>query len=423
MTQTLIAVARGQEMGHLTCAANLKLTFTYADTWRSNSDSFPLSLSMPLAAKTYDTKRVEPFLWGLLPDNEFVIDQWAKKFQVSPRNPFALLSHVGEDCAGAVQLVTPERVQSILTASGNIQWLSEAEVANRLKQLVTDHSATRTPRDTGQFSLAGAQPKTALIFQNGRWGIPSGATPTTHILKPPTGAFDGFAENEHFCLELARALDLPAASSKVVHFKDQAAIAVERYDRLERNGVIIRIHQEDFCQAMGVPPHQKYQSVGGPGINEGVHLLHNSSAQPSADLEMFLKAIAFNWLIAGTDAHSKNYSLLIGGRGQARLAPLYDLSSALPYPDMQFQKLKLAMKIGGKYKLQDITVRHWAKQFEDVGYDADTGRAWLKDYCDALPDLASDTRAKIERTALKHPILKKIETVIADRASTCGKQL
>src|SRR5262249_18335136 len=152
------------------------------------------------------------FLWGLLPDNEFVLDRWARRFQVSARNVFALISHVGEDCAGAVQFVTRERLGAVQSGdSDNIDWLDEAGLAQRLRILHEDHAAWRLPRDTGQFSLAGAQPKTALFFQEGRWGIPSGRVPTTHILKPPTGRFDGHAENEHVCLALARALGLPAA--------------------------------------------------------------------------------------------------------------------------------------------------------------------------------------------------------------------
>ena len=422
MTTTLVAIEKGQQVGQIDCAPNIKLTFTYADTWRANPYNFPLSLSMPLAVKTHTTEKVEPFLWGLLPDNDFVIGQWAKKFQVSQKNAFALLSHVGQDCAGAIQLVRPEHLQAIQSGHGDTQWLTETDIADRLKQLVIDHSATRRPRDTGQFSLAGAQPKTALIFQNGKWGVPSGATPTTHILKPPTGEFDGFAENEHFCMELANALGLNTAQSKIVQFKKQHAIVIERYDRIDINGVINRIHQEDFCQALGVSPYQKYQSEGGPDIKNSIELIKNNSSDPSADVETFLKAIALNWLIGGTDAHAKNYSVLIGAQGQVRLAPLYDISSALPYPDIQFQKLRLAMKIGGKYKLQDITVRHWMKQFEDVSYDAEKGRDWLQHYCTVLPDLAHDTRVNIEKTGLKHPILAKLESEIAKRASSCGRQ-
>src|SRR5262249_48762208 len=187
------------------------------------------------------------------------------KFQVSARNVFALISHVGEDCAGAVQFVTPERLDAIRSGKeDNVEWLDEADVAERLKELRADHTAWRLPRGTGQFSLAGAKPTTALLLQNGRWGIPSGRIPTTHILKPPTGQFNGHAENEHICLELAAWLGLSVATSKVMRFEDEIAIVIERYDRRASGGHIVRVHQEDFCQGLGILPRKQNQNEGGP---------------------------------------------------------------------------------------------------------------------------------------------------------------
>src|SRR5208282_2743710 len=148
---------------------------------------------------------------------------------------------------------------------GKLAWLSEDEIAERLRALRADHSAWRAATDTGQFSLAGAQPKTALMFQNGRWGVPSGRTPTTHILKPPTGEWDGHAENEHFCLLLARRLGLVVPNSSVLHFGDEVAIVIERYDRVRHEDKWLRVHQEDMCQASGTHPVHKYENEGGPG--------------------------------------------------------------------------------------------------------------------------------------------------------------
>src|ERR1700751_1929901 len=197
-------------------------------------------------------RKIEPFLWGLLPDNEIVLGQWARKFHDSSRHVFGLIANVGEDCAGAVQFVRPERLDAVRSgAEPEVQWFDETGVAERLRALRQDQSAWRIARDTGQFSLAGAQPKTALLLQNGRWGIPSGRIPTTHILKPPTGHFDGHAENEHVCLKLARALGLPVADTKVMRFEDEIAIVIDRYDRQTSGNRILRIHQEDICQAIG----------------------------------------------------------------------------------------------------------------------------------------------------------------------------
>jgi serine/threonine-protein kinase HipA len=286
---------------------------------------------MPLAAEEHGPAAVQAFLWGLLPDNERVLDRWAKKFQVSARNVLALISHVGEDCAGAVQFVTPDRLEALKSGKDDkVEWLDEAAIAKRLQALREDHAAWRLPRDTGQFSLAGAQPKTALLLQKDRWGIPSGRIPTTHILKPPTGHFDGHAENEHICLQLARSLGMPVADTKVMRFEKEIAIVIERYDRQFSGNTIIRVHQEDICQAMGVLPTKKYQNEGGPAPADIVELLRSYSTDRETDLDTFVDALGFNWLIAGTDAHAKNYSLLLASGPTVRFALLYDIASILP---------------------------------------------------------------------------------------------
>lgn len=339
MISELVTLLDGKEIGRVHKDAHGRLTFVYDDEWRKAPDSYPLSLSMPLAAKQHGRSVVEAFLWGLLPDNEQVLARWASKFQVSARNVFALISHVGEDCAGAVQFVTPERLEAIRSGKEDkVEWLDESDMAKRLQTLREDHAAWRLPRDTGQFSLAGAQPKTALLWQNDRWGIPSGRIPTTHILKPPTGQFDGHAENEHICLMLARSLGLPTAQSRVMRFGKEIAIVIERYDRQPKGNDIIRVHQEDICQARGIMPTKKYQNEGGPNAFDIVELLRTYSTDREIDLDTFIGALGFNWLIAGTDAHAKNFSLLLSGR-RVRLAPLYDVASILPYDEFDLKKV------------------------------------------------------------------------------------
>jgi serine/threonine-protein kinase HipA len=424
MTTELIALLVGREIGRIARDKRGRLTFTYAEDWREAADTHPLSLSMPIAAAEHRNVVTEAFLWGLLPDNEAILDRWARRFHVSARNPFALISHVGEDCAGAVQFVRPERIAACLAPEPEpVEWLDEPAVAERLRLLQADHSAWRTPRDTGQFSLAGAQPKTALLLDEGRWGVPSGRTPTTHILKPPTGAFDGHVENEHFSLVLARRLGLPTASSRVERFEDQTAIVIERYDRRRTNTGIVRVHQEDICQAMGVPPMRKYQNEGGPGAPEIVDLLRTHSSDREEDVTTFLDSLAFNWLAAGTDAHAKNFSLLISSGGRVRLAPLYDLASALPYDDMSYQKMKLAMKIGPDYRLRDIGPREWKRLAESVRVDPEGLLGRIQAMTARLPDEATSLRARLRSEGVTHDVIDRLAERLAARAGDCRKIL
>jgi serine/threonine-protein kinase HipA len=304
-----------------------------------------------------------------------------------------------------------------------VEWLDVQDVAERLRLLRADHSAWRAPRDTGQFSLAGAQPKTALLLENGRWGVPSGRTPTTHILKPPTGAFDGHAENEHFCLVLARRLGLPTASSSIQRFEGEIAIVIERYDRRRTESGIRRVHQEDICQALGVPPMRKYQNEGGPGVPEIIDLLRTYSSDREDDVATFLGALAFSWLVAGTDAHAKNFSLLIAGGGRVRLAPLYDLASALPYDDMDFQKLKLAMKIGPDYRLRDIGPREWRRLAEIIRVDGDELLERVRAMAAQMPDQALGLRDRLRAEGLSHDVLDRLADRLAARAGDCTRLL
>jgi serine/threonine-protein kinase HipA len=423
MTAELIALLDGKEVGRVHNDARGRLTFAYSDDWRKAPGAYPLSLSMPLAAKEHGRSVIEAYLWGLLPDNEQVLARWAAKFQVSARNVFALISHVGEDCAGAVQFVTPDRLDAMRHGTEDkVEWLDEADIAKRLQTLRRDHAAWRLPRDTGQFSLAGVQPKTALLLQSDRWGIPSGRIPTTHILKPPTGHFDGHAENEHICLGLTRSLGLPTARSKVMRFGEEIAIIIERYDRQHRGNDIIRVHQEDVCQALGIMPTKKYQNEGGPSPSDIVELLRTYSTDRQTDVDTFTAALGFNWLIAGTDAHAKNYSLLLSGP-HVRLAPLYDVASILPYDQIDLRKVKLAMKVGGEYKLSLIGLRHWQKFAHEARIDADKLIETLIAMSKQLPEEARAVQVQAREEGLAEPIVTRLVTQLIERADECSRLL
>ena len=422
MSKELFVLLSNRVVGRVIQEDRGKLSFTYDEAWRDIRGSYPLSLSMPLAALEHRHNEISAYIWGLLPDNERVLDRWAKKFQVSARNPFALIANVGEDCAGAVQFVRPERLDAVIDSEGgDIAWLEEAEIAARIRQLREDQSAWRLPADTGQFSLAGAQPKTALLLQNGQWGVPSGRTPTTHILKPPSADFDGHAENEHFCLAVARALGLPVATSTVMRFEDEVVFVVDRYDRQATEGGVIRIHQEDMCQALGVPPTHKYENEGGPGVAQIVDLLRENSGAPGEDVQTFINAVALNWLIGGTDAHAKNYSILIGAAGRVRLAPFYDVASILPYKGFDPMRAKLAMKLGGKYRLRDISARDWEKLADELGLKQNAVSERVLAMAEALPAAADGVRRQMRETGMTHGIVDRLVDRLSEHAARCAR--
>lgn len=401
-----------------------QLSFSYEEEWRRLTGGFPLSLSMPMTRVRHAHRVVEAFLWGLLPDSDGILRRWGERFHVSPRHAFQLLVHVGEECAGAVQFVRPERAarwrQHLDT--GSIQWMDETEIATRMHLLLQDHSSFRLGGDAGHFSLAGAQPKTGFIHDlaGGRWGVPSGTIPTTHIFKPATGTFAGYAENEHFCLRLATALGLRSTASTVRFFGGVPVMVVERYDRALGEDRVTRIHQEDFCQALARFPQVKYQNQGGPSAREIVSVLREHSTRREEDVARFVDALLFHWLIGGTDAHAKNYSLLIAPQNQIRLAPLYDLSSALPYPQqIPPRAATLAMKIGGKYKLQAIGAREWEKQAAELKIDFEALRARLLHLAEMLPDAAAIVGATMRGEGIQHEVIGTLSEALSIRAQAC----
>ncbi|MCC4601781.1 serine/threonine protein kinase [Xanthomonas melonis] len=420
----LVALIENQVIGHLASGPHGHPRFTYAPDWQQSKSAIPLSLNLPLSKEHHPTEAVSAVLWGLLPDNEATLQRWASRFQVSPRNPLALLSHVGEDCAGAVQFVTEARLEDVLSgASDGIEPLTDDELEARLRRLRQDVGAARQVDDVGQFSLAGAQAKIALLHDGQQWAIPAGRIPTTHILKPPSGEYDGFVENELFCLRLARSIGLPTAAAQALRVGAETAICVKRYDRIPVDGVLLRIHQEDTCQALGVMPHIKYQNQGGPGVEAISQLLWTHSSQPRQDVETLFQALVFNYLIGGTDAHAKNYSLLLGQHRQVRLAPLYDLSSALPYPQLQQRKLKMAMSIGSHYRWWDIRPSDWMRVAGTLRLDASECLAWMRWTVSALPDRAQELLAELSREGLAHPVLNVLVGEIAGACSRLCKLL
>ncbi len=400
----------GRVAGKLEADAFGNPSFSYNPEWRETADAYPISISLPLLQPRIDHGKVASVLWGLLPDNEALLQRWGAHFHVSPRNPVALLSHVGEDCAGAVQFVSDDRLADVLGgADDGIIDLTDQDVEARLAGLRETHGVGRHGDEVGHFSLAGAQSKIALMRKpDGGWAIPNGRIPTTHILKPPSGEYDGFVENEIFCLRLARSLGMSAAHVEKITVGAEAAICVERYDREHAGGTWHRLHQEDFCQALSVMPHLKYQNQGGPGPAELADVLWEHSSQPHSDVEALMQALIFNYLVGGTDAHAKNYSLLFGAGGTIRLSPLYDISSAFPYPSLQKRKIKMAMKIGSHYRWWDIRLEDWQATASSMRLDRVEVLYRLAEMATRLPSAASALHASFEDEGITHPILDRL---------------
>jgi serine/threonine-protein kinase HipA len=402
----------GQPMARLVARGN-NASLTYEDAWLSRRDAFALSLSLPLAAREHAARVVDPYLWNLLPDNHATLVDWARQFKVKLK-AFALLEHVGEDVAGAAQFVRPERLEEVMGKdSGAVQWIDEAEIARRLRELRVNRSAWSQPGDVGYFSLPGAQPKLALLHEDGRWGIPSGRTPTTHILKPPIPDFDDYAHNEHFCMTLAAAAGLSAAKSTLQCFKDEHAFVTERFDRVRLDGRLLRVPAEDLCQALRVHPENKYQNRGGPAPEAIFKLLLSESSRPQDDCGRFFDALVFNALIGGTDAHAKNYTLLQSG-GRVRLAPLYDLGSALPYYNIR--ELKLAMKIGHHYELASICARDWERVGATGGIDSPRER--VRAMVGQLPERVDATFKEFKSRGLAAKVIGVLRTRILQQVKT-----
>ncbi|WP_334149982.1 type II toxin-antitoxin system HipA family toxin [Hyphomicrobium sp.] len=393
--------------------------FEYDSAYTDDPASIPLSYCMPMTQRVHGTRPIGNWMWGLLPENEVTLNRWAQRYRVSARNPFALLAAIGEDCPGAVQLAAPG---FDFAGRGGVQWISASNLAARIRALLRDPGAGRLAEDTGQFSLAGAQSKTALYRTGQRWGVPNGRTPTTHILKPESQQFPGIAANEHFCLELARAAGLPAVRSEVQVYDGIPTLIVERFDRYRdrRDGLIKRIHQEDCCQALGVHPSHKYQAQGGPGVPEIMDLLRFTKA-PEADRDRFMQAQVFNCLIGGTDAHAKNYSILYEPGGAFRLTPLYDLISFLPYHRRRSQ-LTLAMTIGGRKAIDEIGRSHWERTAARCGYDSGRTVAYVRDLTASLPDLAATVRRALHKSGVRHEILDRLVDQIADNAGRLARR-
>jgi serine/threonine-protein kinase HipA len=384
----------GRLVGRLGRETSGAIDFRYAPAWLAWENAFPVSLSLPLREDRYIGAPVMAVFDNLLPDNNEIRQHLAARTRAEGTDAFSLLSAIGRDCVGALQFM-PDGQEPASSATITGQPLSATDVADILRNLGRAPLGV-TPDDTFRISLAGAQEKTALLWWQDQWHLPHGSTPTTHILKPPIGKLPNgmdlsdSVENEYLCLKVAAAMGLPCASAVMETFDDRRALVVERFDRRwSRHGGLLRLPQEDGCQALSVPPALKYEADGGPGMVALLTLLKGSD-DPAEDQRLFLKSQVFFWLLSATDGHAKNFSLHLLPGGRFRLAPLYDIVSTQPLVDaglIRRNQCKLAMAVGKNrhYVIDEILPRHFVQTASTAGVGQAVIDAILSDLAETAP--------------------------------------
>ncbi len=397
----------GEEVGLWTISPTGTHAFAYADSWRDSPQSRPLSLSIPMTDQPVTGEAIVRYFENLLPDRDEFRKALRDQARLGSTSEFDLLSHYGRDCVGALVLL-PRGEQPTPAQPMVLDPMSESDVADLLR------ATAKAPAMLGgdlRLSLAGAQSKTALTKVGDQWCMPRGTTPTTHILKLPMGEvgmppvpFDDSVDNEHVCGVLMQELGFDVAWTGIVHFGDQRVLSVERFDRKAVEGLgLIRLPQEDFCQALGFPRSKKYeQGDGGPGIRDIDHVLRFSS-NAAADRLTFLKTNILFWLLCAPDGHAKNFSLMIEAGGTFRLTKLYDVMSIYPMlgtgpGSFDVHKVKLAMAPPGTknrhFAWTEIMLRHWVAAAKELKLDFDV-KAYVEELAAGAHDACGRTLARM----------------------------
>lgn len=376
MVSALAIWMNGERVGTWTVRGSTH-TLQYEPSWLDAPHRRSLSLSLAMgASRTVTGPVVKHYFDNLLPDNAAIRERLRGRFRASSVQAFELLTAIGRDCVGAVQLL-PESAAAPNVKRLDHEALDEAQVARHLDDMLSGAPMGRgeDADDSFRISIAGAQEKAALLRIGDRWCLPRGSTPTTHILKLPLGLVGGMqanmhdsVENEWLCLKLLGAMGLPTVDCEMARFGTHKVLVVERFDRqwMDNGTWIARIPQEDFCQAAGLPSSAKYEADGGPGIAQGLSLL-SGSADAAYDRSIFLLAQLAFWMLAAIDGHAKNFSLFIEAGDAYRMTPLYDVLSAWPiegprHHQIRRQRMKLAMAVrahNAHYRLDEIQARHW----------------------------------------------------------------
>lgn len=396
MNEEMLVKLSGVECATVTETREGNLWLAYRDDYPE--DATPISLSMPVGPLRYPKNRVLPYLQGLLPDNDNALKALAQKYDVSANNPFRILRHIGHEVAGALEF-TPKNSPPRKTSEVANE-LDSAAIEKILNNKINEYEdGTSSEGYEENLSLAGAHAKVALHKSaSGIWLEPHGPKISTHIIKPVPSRYKNLDVVEHQTMLAAKKLGLKVANSQIETFGATQAFVTERYDRVvDSTGALKRIHQEDFCQALSVPPSKKYQrNDGGPGVGDIAKLLTEvQSAEDRKKMAVeFFKGLAFNVLARCTDAHAKNYSILLSNQS-VDLAPLYDLSSTVLY-DLP---MKSAMSINSKYRFDEIDLRDFLVEAKRLKVDPDWAEAWFQEVESNLLEAFSEAGAAIRESA------------------------
>lgn len=394
-----------------------RLSFNYEADWLSNPKAMPLSISLPLQPEPFDDQQTRPFFAGLLPEGQ-MRRLLAQQLQISGQNDFALLNSIGGECAGAVSFLEPGQSLSVMPLSGEIQWLNDEELASILDEL------PQRPMLAGQkgirLSLAGAQDKLPVVFDGVRIGLPLNGTPSSHILKPTISAIEDSVINEGYCMTLAKAMNLSVAKAEIHTCQGRSFLLVERYDRfLDERGQRHRLHQEDFCQALSVIPEMKYQNEGGPDLKQCFNLVRRVTHPNAPQILRLLDYVIFNALIGNHDAHAKNFSLLYSENVPV-LAPAYDLLSTSVYPRLS---VKMAMKIGSRYKFSELECRHWERFAEETDLAKAQAKKRIIEFATRLPPTARKLQKEAQSLYANNALVEKINLLIEQRCQLTIRRL
>ena len=395
-----------RHVGQLVRERNGAVSFTYDPAWLGWDHRMPISLSLPLQRDRFVGAPVMAVFENLLPDSEPIRRRVAERVGAAGTDAFSLLSEIGNDCVGALQFLPDgEEPQPLDVLTG--EPVTDEQICATLKDLDVTPLGIRK-ENSFRISIAGVQKKTALLRQNGQWIEPTGTTPTTHIIKPQIGKLNNgmdlsnSVENEYLCLKLMEGFGLHAAQTEIMTFGDQKALVIERFDRRwTEKGKLIRLPQEDCCQALSVPSTQKYQNEGGTGIVEIMKILRRSD-NPTKDRLDFFKANILFWLMGATDGHAKNFSISLLPGGRFHMTPFYDVLTLQPTVDarqIERKDFRLAMRLGksNHYKVDDIIGRH----IEETGLQSGLSREAI---ATVFENIHQSARAALNRTFSALPI-------------------